>query len=198
METKDYRIKVVLLTELLGSQSQGEVASAYMAKRAGFETLPEDEVETIGDAVSQGTTVFHRDGAGNPLMYDYQLKGFLKNAAQVLNGKVTGNVKNLKSKVNNTVFVLPRSFRLNLPNGDEMQYCERPLRAMTARGERVALARSEMLPAGTWFQAQLTVLPGEVSRAVLEDLLDYGYYQGLGQWRNGGYGRFRYELEAED
>jgi len=197
METNDYKLTVVFLTEVLGSQSTGQVASDFMAKRAGFAALPEDEVETIEDALQQGTTVFHKDADGNPLLFDYQLRGFLKNAAQVLNGRVTGNVKNLKSKVNNTVFVVPRRIRLYMPPGGEIDYCERPLRADTARGPRVALARSEMLPVGTGFEARLTVLPGDISREVLEDLLDYGYYQGLGQWRNGSYGQFRYQLEDD-
>ena len=39
--------------------------------------------------------------------------------------------------------------------------------------------------------------PMPLARSVLEDLLAYGFYSGLGQWRNGGWGNFRYELVRE-
>jgi hypothetical protein len=73
---------------------------------------------------------------------------------------------------------------------------------MTPLGERVAIARSEMLPAGTWFRCGMTVIqcPREQDRlteAVIRELLDYGWFKGLLQWRNGGYGRFRYTLDRE-
>ncbi len=57
---------------------------------------------------------------------------------------------------------------------------------------------SEMLPEGCKVKCGITILPGEISEEVLTDLLDYGFYSGLGQWRNGGFGRFRYELKKED
>lgn len=80
---------------------------------------------------------------------------------------------------------------------DLIDYCERPLRAMTALGPRVTVARSEQLPAGVTFRCGLTVFPGEITEEALRELLDYGFYCGLLQWRNGGFGSFRYELEAE-
>lgn len=131
------------------------------------------------------------------MLFDFQVKGFLKNAASVLNGKVYGGVRNLRSKVNNLVFVIPRQIPLILPAGEGIEYLERPLRAETAQGPRVALARSEMLPEGTHFRCGLEVLPGEIGEEVLRDLLDYGYFMGIGQWRNGGFGTFRYELRRE-
>lgn len=75
-----------------------------------------------------------------------------------------------------------------------MDYLERPIRCETAQGPRVAIARSEMLPAGTTLEFDMEVLDGELSEALLRELMDYGYYAGLGQWRGGGCGRFRYEM----
>jgi hypothetical protein len=194
-----YQLKVVFEQPILGSQPSRDVASVYLAQRNGF-SLPEDEIETLPDALDKGTTVFHKDGQGRPVLWDYQLKGMLKAAAQVLNGK--DGVRALKSKVNNLVFISPRVLTLQPPETGQdirelMDYLERPLRAETAQGPRVALARSEMLPEGVWFRCGLTIYPGDVSEAVLTDLLDYGFYSGLGQWRNGGWGRFRYELQCE-
>lgn len=200
MKTDSYRVKVTFINPILGSQPAEDVASKYIANRAGM-ALPEDEIETLPDALDRGTTVFHKDAQGRPVLWDYQIRGFLKAAGQVLNGKVAGGVRNLKSKVNNLVFVSPRRIVIQSPNGDDIRemidYLERPLRAQTPQGDRVALARSEMLPEGCSVTFGLEVLPGDISQAVIEDLLDYGYYSGLGQWRNGGWGNFRYELIRE-
>lgn len=77
-----------------------------------------------------------------------------------------------------------------------MSSIERPLRASTPQGERVALARSDTAPAGTRLIFTLKVLGDDaVNEATLHEWLSYGEYQGLGQWRSGGYGRFEYALE---
>ena len=69
----------------------------------------------------------------------------------------------------------------------------RPLRAQTAQGPRVALARSIALPAGSHMTFELDV-QGVVSKALLTDWLDHGRNHGFGQWRTGGFGAFTYEL----
>jgi hypothetical protein len=100
--------------------------------------------------------------------------------------------------VGDYVFVTPPQIQLrNGKNPPEITYNERPLRAQTPMGERVALARSEMLDAGVHFSCGITVLEDVIGEEVLRELLDYGYYQGLGQWRGGGYGQFTYQLTRE-
>ena len=34
----------------------------------------------------------------------------------------------------------------------------------------------------------------EINKDVIKELLEYGKFKGLAQWRNGGYGRFKYEI----
>ncbi len=82
--------------------------------------------------------------------------------------------------------------RLNGAMGD----CQRPLRAATAQGERVALAHSETVPAGS--EVSFTVQVFDKSLLpVIRECLDYGEYHGLAQWRNSGKGRFVWaELDA--
>ena len=192
METTKYRLKITFIESVLGTQPQKDVAIEYITSKAidpKTGELPADELDTLPVALEKGTTSFHKLN-GNPVYYDYMLKGFLKETGLVFNG--LHNVKNLRSKIENFVYVTPRRITLNVPG--EMTYCERPLRAQTAQGPRVSLARSEELPAGTWFECVLEVFDGPVSEPLLRDLLSYGERRGLGQWRNSGHGRFVFEL----
>ena len=193
MEITTYQLHIEFVEPLLGTQPQKEVALEYITSKISGDAgeLPEDEVRTLPEELERGTTAFHKlDGA--PILYDYQIKGFLKEAASVFNG--LRGVKNLRSKVENLVFIVPRQIMLELPPGGEITYCERALRAQTAQGPRTALARSEQLPPGTQFDCRLEVYAGPVTGALLADLLSYGGRKGMGQWRNGGYGRFAFTL----
>jgi hypothetical protein len=203
MKTDTYKLKVTFLTPVLGSQpGDPELASAFIAKKKGMEYTPMQNDELLPEALEKGTTTFHRV-PGNPFqpaLMNYQLLGFMKEAGKVLNGKVEGGVKALRSKVEQRIAVSPRVLPLVMPAGTDWgpEYLERPLRAETMQGPRVTLARSEIIPEGTYFECGLEVIEGEISEAVLRDLLDYGYMRGLGQWRNSGaYGTFRYQLTKE-
>lgn len=177
-----------------------------VAARLGEEELTIDEVE------EKGWTGFHIDSSDDqkrPFLYDYVLKGFLKSAATVLKSydldddeqvevasqsatkkkKPDETLKQLHDKVEKYVFILPR--RIYLPVSGEMAALERPLRAMTAQGPRVTVVRSDTVPEGTKLSFDLHVLKGGgITEGLLTDLLEYGMYKGLGQWRSGGYGRF--------
>jgi hypothetical protein len=73
---------------------------------------------------------------------------------------------------------------------------ERPLRAQTAQGERISLARSEMIPAGSTLRFKLRIRGG-VSEALLREWLDFGELSGLGQWRGASFGIFSYTLSLD-
>jgi hypothetical protein len=193
MDIQTYHLAVTFITPVLGSQPQHNVASEYLGAKfeQGGGELPDDELATLDETVDKGTTAFHKlDGC--PIFYDYQVKGFVKEAGRIFNG--LHGVKNLRSKIDNLLFVTPRQIPLIVPDGAGIEYLERPLRAETAQGPRVALARSEMLPAGTAFRCSLEVYEGPITEDVIRDLLTYGSRKGLGQWRNGGYGRFEFKL----
>lgn len=188
-------VKVTFVTPVLGSQPTRDVASEFIASKfvdnAG--ELPSDEAETLPESLERGTTVFHKID-GKPVFFDYQVKGFIKEAGRTFNG--IHGVKNMRSKIDSLVFVNPRTIELHLPEGADIEYLERPLRAETAQGPRVALARSEMLAAGTWFEFEMEVYEGPIDADLLRDLFNYGRHKGLGQWRNGGYGRFEFEMKV--
>jgi len=112
-----------------------------------------DEAESLAtteEALEKASTVFMRDAKGKPFIWDYQVKGFFKDAAGMLNRAVPkeGRLKAYKKVVDGLIFVKPRRIAIEM-NGGGLTTIERPLRAQTAQGERVALARSEAVPAGS-------------------------------------------------
>lgn len=164
-------------------------------------TLPAFDVE---NEIGKSTTVFHRDSTGL-FLYDYQLRGFLKEAVLTLinAGLITTVSKwTHKKAVDSAVFVAQRRCYLIGPDGSPFKVAaeslSRPLRAETMQGERVTLANSEMLPAGTHLTATFGLLLGTAKAKSLDleqlkNCFTYGSAKGLGQWRNGSYGRFQWE-----
>lgn len=153
----------------------------------------EEETGTVpvADVEKSGWTGFHTDEKGC-FLYNYAILGFLKEAGNILKEQL--GIKNLKSKIDQYVFVEPRRLYLKeKPDG----WLERPLRGMTMQGPRVTLVRSDYINEGTKFSARIRVLENkEIKEHVIREILDYGQYRGLGQFRNGSYGRFKYILHC--
>jgi len=188
LDTTLYDCEVELIEPMLGTVPKDKkVYSNFIASKAADAGLAEEEEATcVEDLEAKGWTSFHQDDEG-PFIYDYLVKGVLKNAAQTL--KQFGVLKQLNSKVTRYIFVYPR--RIRLPEITE-EALERPLRAQTAKGERVTVVKSDVIPAGTKLKFQIETLDcGGITRGCLETLLDYGKRCGLGQFRNGSYGRFK-------
>lgn len=146
-------------------------------------------------------------------LWDFQLMGFLKAVAgsQTLDLRIPGKVtadKSANAQIQRLVWVFgvgddPMERRIWLRRADgsyidapEPELMDRPLRAQTPRGERVSIAISEQIHPPCWCEARVVLLRGcKVSQAQLEEVFAYGMFQGLGQWRSGGWGRFVAELE---
>ena len=73
-----------------------------------------------------------------------------------------------------------------------MGTCQRPLRASTAQGERIALASSETVPAGAECEFTIVCLVDN-DIDLVKEWLEYGQFHGMLQWRNSGKGRFVWE-----
>ena len=200
-----YQVTLTLTEPMLGTISKNkEVYAKYIATKAPKGTDIEEEIETVEEIEEKGWTGFHSDSAGI-FIFDYMIRGFLKAAGTVLRTEL--KVSNLKSKIDNYVFVTPRRIRPKrwAPTADgnvETEpseadgALERPLRAMTALGPRNSLMRSDFVNAGTELSFELLVLRHpEMTEALLQSLFSYGALVGLGQWRNGSYGRFTFTLE---
>lgn len=192
------KIELMFTEELLGSTSANpDLVREFIASKRP-EGLDENEIESlppIAEELQKGTTVFPRDGE-KPIMWDYQVKGFFKDACSMLKrvpDTHSSKQKAHKKLIDGLIFILPRKIPLLLPEWQELGICERPLRGQTAQGERISLARSETAPVGTKIIFEIKMLAPDLD-ALLEEWLDYGALRGLGQWRNSGKGRFSYQI----
>lgn len=181
-------IKIELLTEMLGTVAQDpEVYKTYIESKKPEALEGEDEYLTVDKIEEKGWTGFHRDEQGL-FIYSYMIKGFLKNAGNVLKDSL--KIKALRSKLDSYVFINPRKIHLGQDLADGV--IERPLRAMTMQGPRVTLARSDYIKAGKVLEFEITLLPHkELTWGLLDELFKYGELVGLGQFRNGMYGQFK-------
>lgn len=238
-------IEVEYLREALGvSPSVKELYAEYIASKAPDAMSKSEEIEAIGEEAmfAKGTSIYHRTRAawdadqlrfralkpgavppgdqevvdGAPFVYDYQWRGFFKEAFSFMqraskndggNANVKFNLTNHKKIVDGEVFIHPRKICLNIPetsvdvdgitevesfNEDgTLKTLQRSLRTSGPSGERVAIASSEMVPKGTSMKLTISVTDKRLWGAV-ESALNYGLYHGFSGWRNSGLGIFRW------
>lgn len=204
-------IKITLTEEILGtSPNDKEIYDTYIGSKAPDAATREEEIASVGveEYIERGTTVFPKTDDGIPFMWDYQVKGFFKDACGMLARVVEKDEKGKKKKgltesarlssykkvIDGLIFVFPRKIPY-IYNG-EIGICQRPLRAQTPQGERIAISSSETLPENTQLVMEIRMLTDDVEK-VVKEWLDYGELRGLGQWRNSGKGRFEYEEITE-
>ncbi len=198
---KEIKIKITLTEPMLGTKSANEeiFTKFIAAKRPEGEAA--DEIEAAKrlneelDEKEKSMTCFHRMADGRPMLWDYQVKGFFKDACGALRTvpkSASGELKAYKKIIDGQIFVKERTIPIVMPEGGEIGICERPLRAQTMQGERVALAKSEQVPAGSVMNVTIVLFNAALEKVVRE-WLDYGMFRGIGQWRNSGMGRFTYE-----
>lgn len=197
---KEIKIKVTFIEELLGTASgDPKLHETYIASKSPDAATIEEEVAAIGvdSEIEKSMTVFPRNLDGVPFIYDYQWKGFMKEAAGALRkvkGTESAGLKAFKKEIDRLIFVKPRMIPLILPEGGEIGNCQRPLRAQTMQGERIALSNSETVPAGT--TCEFTVMCYcDDDEKLIREWFTYGEWGGTGQWRNSGKGRFTYTVQ---
>lgn len=207
IETRKYRLTG--LEMMLGSNpSDPQVRKAYIESKRPIEAPSEDESANTPEIdEDKGLTVFLlHPQTGGPMVYDYTIRGFFKDVINTLASQ-TG-VLAAKSKVDKYLFVSPRHIPLKHASGERVSTTdgvyERSLRAMTAQGPRVTLAGSEFVK--DWMiEIEVSLLENKetakgkpITWSVIEDALDYGRLSGLGQWRNGGFGKFSWQRIDEE
>lgn len=199
---KTYIFDVTFVDEMLGTSSADpDIYRKFIASKAPEPDAAEGEADDLGDdAAERGMTVFMHDEDGTPYVRAYQWKGFFKDSAK-MNKKVRGSAsaarKAYRQEIDGELFVAPDKIRMIVPKGKQVGRCERPLRASTAQGDRVALASSESVPAGTVLRFGVTLKLDDMEDALFEWMED-GVLRGFGQWRNSGRGRFLYAQVEKD
>ena len=183
-EKKNYKLE--LITEMLGTVPKDpDIYQSYIETKKP-ENISEEEYLTVEKIEEKGWTGFHSDDQGL-FIYDYMIRGFMKNAGNVL--KTALDLKAVKSKIDNFVFVFPRKIYLGKKEPDGV-LC-RSLRTNGPMGPRVCLAKSDTVHVGTMIEFEVSIVPNkEIKMETIDMIMGYGQLCGLGQFRNGSYGRF--------
>lgn len=198
MNTTTVRFKISITEDLLGSwPADPDILTRYISSRAPDPLLQAEEGDSLPKRTPEtGLTVFPCDDTGVHLM-NYHIKGYLKETGNILKDSL--EIKNLRYKIEATVFISPR--KIYLMRGDRHieepdDVLERPLRAHTAQGPRVTLVASELIKPQCTLEFDIDIvegLKGEIKPETLCAIMDYGRFKGLGQWRNASYGTFSWE-----
>lgn len=192
----ELRVRITLIDEMLGMMpSNPDVHEKFILSKAPDAPTRAEEIEALGvdEVVEMGKTVFPRLEDGTPFIYDYQIKGMLKDSVGMLkrvSGTKCSGIKAHKKIIDGIVFVDQRKIPIKMAGG--IGNCQRPLRASTAQGERTALANSEAVPEGSVIEFSFLCM-NKSDFGWIKECLDYGKLRGLGQWRNSGKGRFTWE-----
>lgn len=204
MKVEEKKFRLVGLQPLLGGVAlDKEIFTKYIATKArDFEKEnAKEDVENVIDE-NEKVTGFYRDvETGNVIIKGYQIKGFMKEAAKALKDQL--GLASCVSKIDNFVFIAEDNIPV-MRGGEWIKqpdnFLERPLRGETPQGPRVSLAKSEQI-CGDWYiditvkviENKKTAKSVALDIGVVEELLSYGQFKGLLQWRNAGYGSFRVE-----
>lgn len=209
---KRMHIKITFTEPILGTANNNEnIHREFIASKAPDAISREEEVAALGveGVEEKSMTVFQRNEDGNPLLWNFQVKGFFKEACGMLQrmrgekcSKESCKLKAYKKIVDGCIEPIgniedySRKIPIVIAKGTEIEDFQRPLRAQTAQGERIALANSEKISEKA--TAEFYVETPDAYVPAVHEWLRYGRKHGLGQWRNAGFGRFEYELIGEE
>ena len=190
------RVRLHYIESLLGTAPMDkEIYRTWIAKNALDAKSMEEKIEMMGveGVFEKGLTGFPRTKDGKIGTMDYTLRGYLKETVtheKRGDNSVCKKFTAHKTKIDGAVFVRPRFVPINLTGN--ITILQRPLRAQTAQGDRVAIAASEEVPAGST-QEFIIAMKNKEFDPYIRACLDYGIDHGNGQWRNSGHGRFLWE-----
>jgi hypothetical protein len=196
-----YKVKLAFTEDVLGSvPKNAEIYKNYIESNKPPEQQ-EEEYKSIESVEERGWTTFRCDERGY-FTYDYTIKGMFKELSHHLQVKGSIDIKGVKARISQFLFVYPRRIAfLNakgkpIDKNTKLEVLERPLRVLGPMGERTCLARSDILPAGTQIEFEIVnEFPSLLTEDYLNKVLARGERLGWGQWRGSGAGRFVYKLE---
>lgn len=166
----------------------------------GTKKLKKKEVAAeVEELVNRSTGFFRIDDTGHPHIPCWVIKGILKESCGHLRrdkGTKSAKLRCYKSVINGDILIDEDFIPLELAG--PLTWIERQMRGWTPQGERTALVRSEVAPAGSKVTLHLAVTGTSVTLDMLREWLDRGQITGMGQWRSAGWGRFVYALTPVD
>lgn len=198
---KEMKVKIEFIERVLGTASSNkDIYLDFIASKTADKEKQEEELESISmdEVERKETTVFPRNEDGLPILWDYQIRGFFKSACGFLrkvSGTKSSKCKAYKKQIDGLIFVNERQIVINTdqPTGN----WQRPLRGQAGVKEIIALANSECIEAGATCEFTIRCLSDD-DLDLVREWMDYGIYNGIGQWRNSGCGRFVWsELDAD-
>lgn len=193
---KELKVRLTFVDDILGGNPGNEdIYRTYIGSKAPDAAKVEEEVAALGveGVVEKGKTIFKKKADGTPFICGYHIKGFFKAAAKALrkvDGTKSAKLKAYKNEIDTLIFIAEDE--IPFIDWGMMDECQRPLRASTPQGERVSIAISESIAAGA--QVEFTIqcfVEDDID--LVREWLDYGRFNGIGQWRNSGKGRFTWE-----
>jgi len=208
-------VRIEFIEPCLGTSPKDEKAFCMIHEKKGINpekiqkemaTLDNKDIKNEKDKI--GWTGFHRDDKGL-FFLNYVMVGNVKaNIENLMENGAIRKVVAYKKWTDRLLSVFPRRIRfmdmekyktkpdkvLELEEEeqfwlkDAQWFMERPLRGMTAQGERVTIVRSDMVEVGTQFDVSFQLLHNDrgVTPEVLLKALRFGELYGLGQWRGSG------------
>lgn len=217
MKTEKIRVRLTFIDSILGGEpNSSELHEDYIQSKIPDDiyteeekaAIKEEEIAALLEGDEKGKTVFYRNEDGEPCLKNNHIKGFFKSACAALktdSDNLSHKMTSYKKEIDTHVFVFSdsndRSNRfIPIQNYGEIGSCQRPLRAQTMQGERVAIADSEEIQAGAFIEFDVITLAHNkkpLGNDIVKEWLDFGMYNGLGQWRNAGHGAFQYEVISE-
>lgn len=170
-----------------------------------LEELADEVAEKVGveedeEDLKYGWATFARNDAG--LYYEGRcVRGHIKDCSNQVKGAIQPEVKALKAKVANKVYVMTDVMPL-MRNGEQIREADgtiqRFIQVMTMKGPRSTMKFVDYVekPELTF---QLNVLDdGVIEDDILDAIFEYGAVHGLGQERSQGWGRYTYSIRRVD
>lgn len=205
---REITVRLTFTSEVLGTTSSNPaIQEEFISSKAPDAITREEEIAAIGvdAAVDKSMTIFPKDDNGIPIIWAYQIKGFFKEACSMLRktpGSKCSGITAFKKIIDGNIFIYAPGYKNDPAKGSKIRVdlhggkigsCQRPLRAQTAQGERISLANSETIPAGSTIEFTVGLADPSHMGFIME-CFAYGRYKGLLQWRNSGKGAFECEV----
>lgn len=188
-----YHFEAKLTRKMLGTVPRdANIYSSYIASLTEDKELRKEEIDTVDEIEEKGWTGFHKDDDGS-FIYNYMILGNIKaNIKVLIDSGAIEKVTAYKKVCDTCLKVYPRRIRFenkSHPDGS----MERALRAMTAKGERTFISRSDYIDEDATFSFDVKLIKNKnkLTSTALLKALKLGEEYGLGQWRgSGGYGAY--------